>query len=688
MPFLSALAAALGTTGFGRVSDDLGPFSTIFNFSGSYTVPSGITEIDYIVVGAGGGGGEGRGGGGGAGGYYEASGISVSAGSVLTIAVGAGGAAGIQGAGGAGSNPAVFGQVGGNTTVSVISVDAHGGGGGGNTTTDNPRARKGGSGAGGCNGGVGGVSTQPSPGLGNAGGSSVSAAPSASGGGGGAIQAGFAGVSPDANAVNCSRGGNGQISEITGVSQYYAGGGGGSCDIPALETAYPSGLPTSPVYNNFATGGLGGGGNGGANRYPGVPADAALPEDGTVNTGGGGGGGKGAGASSAANGGKGGSGIVVIKAPRKNFTQDVYVFEGSSTFTIPAGFRYMDYFVISGGGGGGIVGGGGGGGAGGARLGSNLPVSSGDVLTIGVGAGGAISPALPAHDYNGAGFNGGDSEIRIAPSTSPTGDRYVGSNGGGGGGQGANHPGKGSGKNGGCGGGSGDYSSNGTGRGKAGRQDVAPHGNYTPNSAPSGSLSALPGETLTYSVQGHDGGESPYPGTPANYPFDAPSTQGGSPGYKAGGGGGIGGAGAAGGPHAGGGFAHGGVGYFVDLSGVSKGYGGGGGGGSGTPQAGRSSVGGGGPTVPAPNGNNPNAGVNGAGYPGGLPETGYYGGGNGVTHDYTGAGNTTPDNNGAPNSGGGGGGGANTPSYNGPAPSNQGNAGFGGSGVVIIKLKG
>ena len=62
-----------------------------FTSSGTWTAPSGVTEVEYLVVAGGGGGGGDGGGGGGAGGFRTGTGFSVTAGTDYTITVGAGG---------------------------------------------------------------------------------------------------------------------------------------------------------------------------------------------------------------------------------------------------------------------------------------------------------------------------------------------------------------------------------------------------------------------------------------------------------------------------------------------------------------------------------------------------------------------------------------------------------------------
>ena len=58
-----------------------------FTGTGSWTCPTGVTEIDYLVVGGGGGGGT-SGGGGGAGGFRTGTGLTVTAGQTYTITIG------------------------------------------------------------------------------------------------------------------------------------------------------------------------------------------------------------------------------------------------------------------------------------------------------------------------------------------------------------------------------------------------------------------------------------------------------------------------------------------------------------------------------------------------------------------------------------------------------------------------
>jgi len=229
------------------------PFTTIG--TQTWTVPTGVTSIEYLVV-AGGGGGAigvyyGRAGGGGGGVVMGTKSVS----GTVNIVVGSGGTA-----------------QGGNSVLNDVTAL---GGGDANAVGDGGMA--GGSGSGGNSRGAGGnwpggAATQTNSGggigYGNPGGSAyyIASGNNNSGGGGGAGAAG-----QNATASYSGSGGAGILSSITGTATYYGGGGGG------LGNTGPNG-----------SGGLGGGGASGVNGTNGL----------------GGGGGALAG---------GGSGIVIIR---------------------------------------------------------------------------------------------------------------------------------------------------------------------------------------------------------------------------------------------------------------------------------------------------------------------------------------------------------------------------------------
>jgi hypothetical protein len=259
----------------------------VFNTTGTFT-PTQSLIADYLVVAGGGGGGGGYGAGGGAGGLRSTVGTTGGGGSLetalslsataYTVTVGAGGAGG-SGAGTIGSN-------------SVLSTITSTGGGAGATFGNNGGNGGSGGGAAGRNTFTGGTGTS---GQGYAGGNSnyVNNNITAVAGGGGAGAVGGNAVNNGGTSGQSGSGGIGvAISGFstptgTGVSSYYAGGGGGASRTVGETT--PAG-----------SGGTGGGGAGN-------PSDANLVATaGTANTGGGGGGSGGTGAA-------GGSGIVIIR---------------------------------------------------------------------------------------------------------------------------------------------------------------------------------------------------------------------------------------------------------------------------------------------------------------------------------------------------------------------------------------
>ena len=75
-----------------------------FTATSTWTCPTGVTEVEYLVVAGGGGGGGHRGGGGGAGGYRAGTGLSVTAGTDYTVTVGGGGSGVTLASGTSGSN--------------------------------------------------------------------------------------------------------------------------------------------------------------------------------------------------------------------------------------------------------------------------------------------------------------------------------------------------------------------------------------------------------------------------------------------------------------------------------------------------------------------------------------------------------------------------------------------------------
>jgi hypothetical protein len=239
-----------------------------FDFSSSIET----IDVEYLIVAGGGGGGSRHAGGGGAGGYLTGS---------LNIPVGSINYSVLVGAGGSGTTGLGVGTNGNNS--SVFSIAAHGGGGGGGEGTSNGAIGGSGGGALGVDGAIGGVSSGS---QGFAGGNGVSFA---GGGGGGASQLGFNGTRLP-NTQNIPGNGGSGSAWVDGV--FRAGGGGGA----------------GQGFSTIASGGIGGGGQGGDGNSPSLKDGIS----GSINTGGGGGAGAGF-FNQAGNGGSGGSGIVIIR---------------------------------------------------------------------------------------------------------------------------------------------------------------------------------------------------------------------------------------------------------------------------------------------------------------------------------------------------------------------------------------
>ena len=248
----------------------------------TWTVPSTVSSVQYLVVAGGGGGGGDAAGGGGAGGLltnFGGAALTVTPSESLVIAVGSGGVAGHNGPS---NDPGghVKPTTGGHSQFG--SVIAYGGGFGGNYNSGNGGI--GGSGGGGAySGGTAGAGTS---GQGNAGGNSAGGGSGPAGGGGG----GAGGVGTAGNTEQ-GQGGPGLSVGITGSAVMYAGGGGGG-------RWHVNG--SAPGVNNGGDGGGGAGSTGCGNRAT----------DAVANTGGGGGG---APAGCTGDGASGGSGIVILR---------------------------------------------------------------------------------------------------------------------------------------------------------------------------------------------------------------------------------------------------------------------------------------------------------------------------------------------------------------------------------------
>jgi hypothetical protein len=244
-----------------------------FTSSGTFSVPTGVTSADVLLVAGGGSGGPNMGGGGGAGGLIYRPAFPVTPGGTVTVTVGCGG----PWPGPTPGQDSVFGTLtakGGGSGGGPGAQGAPGGSGGGSAHVSSPD--------------TGGTATQPTQpgdsgtyGFGNNGGGMYSAGPPyISGGGGGAGAAGSPGPT--------GTGGNGRAYTIADGTTpvYYAGGGGGRGEDSA---------------QGDKSGGQGGGGSSG-------PAGTA----GQANKGGGGGAGKWTSQGGPGAAGPGGKGIVIV----------------------------------------------------------------------------------------------------------------------------------------------------------------------------------------------------------------------------------------------------------------------------------------------------------------------------------------------------------------------------------------
>jgi len=278
----------------------------------TWSVPTNVSKLDFLVVAGGGSGASRHGGGGGAGGLVRSANVSVTGVSSISITVGAGASAPARTSGlnyingTSGSNSTVSKSAGAGTFATVTANGGGGGAAGGNSP------QNGGSGGGSQSA----TTSSPISGQGNSGGTGAYDGTNYySGGGGGAGSAGGNGSG--------SSGGNGGTGAIwvssftttiasalslnldltrqaSGNQVYFAGGGGGAI----TNTVTPG------------SGGLGGGGAAVTQNNTGV--------SGLANSGGGGGG---SGCCDGGTAGAGGSGVVIVRYGLPTFTN-------SSTFTI------------------------------------------------------------------------------------------------------------------------------------------------------------------------------------------------------------------------------------------------------------------------------------------------------------------------------------------------------------------
>jgi len=353
--------------------------------SGTWTVPSGVTQIDILVVGGGGGSGSGTtnmnsdGGGGGAGGLVwirnvtSLGGTAVSEGNSFSYSVGTGGAASGGSAYGANGIKSTFGN-----------LTAWGGGGGGDYTSAYVNGRTGGSGGGG--------------GTGNSDGSGGGTNQTSTSGWSGTYGFGYAG----ATTVGWTNGGGGGGATGAGTTSSTSPGGAGK----NLSAYFGMSYGISGVFSK--------GGNGGT---------ASTPAATVANTGNGGN----AAIQSGTIGYAGASGIILLRwqptITPHTYTDGsmkvwhIYALEGySGTWKVPEGVIKIDVLVVAGGGGAGSAaatsgfhgGGGGGGGLVWARNISKIgstEINGGNTISYSVGAAGIRSTTSGLD----RGTSGGDS---------------------------------------------------------------------------------------------------------------------------------------------------------------------------------------------------------------------------------------------------------------------------------------
>ena len=252
------------------------PQRTTYNSgSGTFSVPSGVTSVDVLVIASGGPGGSRSGGGGGAGGMIERALFPVTPGSNLSYSVGGQGPQPSNGTAPTRGSNSTFGTLtalAGGAGQMDNQGQVNGGSGGGRHYDQDPT-------------GLGQQPSQPGDsgnyGHGHPGGRGIQGPHHAGGGGGGAGSTGGSGSGSTQGA-----GGQGRASNYSGSSVTYAGGGGAG------------GHP------NAGPGGAGGPGGGGSSNPGGNNSGNAA----TSNRGSGGGG-----AFQASSGGQGGSGIIIVK---------------------------------------------------------------------------------------------------------------------------------------------------------------------------------------------------------------------------------------------------------------------------------------------------------------------------------------------------------------------------------------
>ncbi len=170
--------------------------TVVFDSSGSWTVPGGVTSLSLQVWGGGGGGGsssganQGAGGGGGGGGGYSTGTVAVTPGQSISFTVGA------QAAGGGHDNETSSGESG--NLSSILGIIANGGGGGSDGANGFPAPGGGGGGGNNDNGDAGALANGTGNNTGNGGNGGNAGGTTGTGGAGGtaSLQNGSGGGAP------------------------------------------------------------------------------------------------------------------------------------------------------------------------------------------------------------------------------------------------------------------------------------------------------------------------------------------------------------------------------------------------------------------------------------------------------------------------------------------------------------
>lgn len=216
----------------------LGPVTETFNSSGTFSVPTGVSAVEVLVIGAGGGvDANSYSGGGGAGGLVYVPSHSVTPGGTISVTVGAGAA----------------GQTSTNQAQNTVfdTLTAYGGGDGGSAGSAGSPSQSSGGGGGGGSWGQSASSGGNSGPQGNPGGNgAMSTGTYTTGGGGG----GSAGAGQNASGSSAGGGGVGTQNSITGSSVYYSGGGaGGTWTSNPSQTAVGSPGAGSTAFRTAVT---------------------------------------------------------------------------------------------------------------------------------------------------------------------------------------------------------------------------------------------------------------------------------------------------------------------------------------------------------------------------------------------------------------------------------------------------